>query len=272
MSVAQRQEKYSAAAHHVLDPLINLVSSILPVKTWEDITPQFYVTFWSLTLYDLHVPSESYNTQVLRIKASMQTFADNKDMTSSKIKKEHDRCNSLIEKLVEEERRQKEHVDRVMAKLRQEKDSWFAPRTAKSAKNETVTAFLQLCLFPRCIFTPSDALYCAHFVNIIHSLATQNFSTLICYDRIFCDIIYTVTSCTENEASRYGRFLCALLGTVMRWHANKSVFEKVRVTRDGTQQQLRFQLTEFSIVLYLIGMCSLPWLCHQIQGYKQFIS
>ena len=57
-------------------------------------------------------------------------------------------------------------------------------------------------------------------------LMTPNFSTLICYDRfltfslmindhmmsssetihrIFCDITYTVTSCTENEAGRYGR-------------------------------------------------------------------
>ena len=42
----------------------------------------------------------------------------------------------------------------------------------------------------------------------MHNLKTPNFSTLICYDRIFCDITYTVTSCTENEANRYGRFLC----------------------------------------------------------------
>ena len=66
----------------------------------------------------------------------------------------------------------------------QEKETWFASRTAKSAKNEAVTAFLQLCLFPRCIFTAPDTLYCAHFVNIIHSLSTPNFSTLICYDRV----------------------------------------------------------------------------------------
>lgn len=184
MSAQQRQEKYSQAAAHVLTPLIDVVSNILPQKTWEDITPQFYVTFWSLTLYDLHVPSDSYTTQINRIKNTAAQFAENKDMASSKQKKEQDRCNNLIEKLQEEERRQREHVDRVMAKLRQEKDSWFAPRTAKSAKNETVTAFLQLCLFPRCIFTAPDALYCAHFVNIIHSLATQNFSTLICYDRV----------------------------------------------------------------------------------------
>ena len=52
------------------------------------------------------------------------------------------------------------------------------------AKNETITTFLQLCLFPRCVFTASDAIYCAHFVKIIHMLKTPNFSTLICFDRV----------------------------------------------------------------------------------------
>ena len=66
-----------------------------------------------------------------------------------------------------------------------------------------------------------DAIYAAKFVNIIHQLQTPNFSTLICYDRIFCDITYTVTCCTENEAGRYGRFLAAMLETVMKWHADK---------------------------------------------------
>jgi len=57
-------------------------------------------------------------------------------------------------------------------------------------------------------------------------LKTPNFSTLICYDRIFCDITYTVTCCTENEAGRYGRFLAAMLETVMKWHAEREVFER----------------------------------------------
>jgi len=59
----------------------------------------------------------------------------------------------------------------------------------------------------------------------MHNLKTPNFSTLICYDRIFCDITYTVTSCTENEANRYGRFLCAMLETVMHWHSSKKIFD-----------------------------------------------
>ena len=57
-------------------------------------------------------------------------------------------------------------------------------------------------------------------------MKTLNFSTLICYDRIFCDITYTVTSCTENEANRYGRFLCSKLETVMHWHSSKKIFDE----------------------------------------------
>jgi hypothetical protein len=48
--------------------------------------------------------------------------------------------------------------------------------------------------------------------------------------QLFCDITYSVTSCTENEANRYGRFLCAMLETVMRWHSEKATFEKVSIT------------------------------------------
>ena len=98
--------------------------------------------------------------------------------------REKERINSLMEKLVDEQKRQKEHVERVMARLRAEKDSWFLSRSAKLAKNETITTFLQLFLFPRCIFTAIDAIYCAKFVQVIHSLKTPNFSTLICFDRV----------------------------------------------------------------------------------------
>ena len=45
----------------------------------------------------------------------------------------------------------------------------------------------------------SDASYAAKFVRIIHQLKTPNFSTLILFDRTFCDITYTVTSCTGEK-------------------------------------------------------------------------
>lgn len=87
------------------------------MKTWDDISPQFFVTFWSLTLYDLFVPTEAYNREVLRVKGIANAAAENKDLTSSKRKKEQERCNNLIERLHDEKKRQKEHVERVIAKL-----------------------------------------------------------------------------------------------------------------------------------------------------------
>lgn len=32
--------------------------------------------------------------------------------------------------------------------------------------------------------------------------------------------------CTENEANRYGRFLCAIMGTLLRWHGDVEIFNK----------------------------------------------
>ena len=45
--------------------------------------------------------------------------------------------------------------------------------------------------------------------------------------QIFSDIQFAATSCTENEAHRYGRFLCACLDTIQRWHGDKHLYEKV---------------------------------------------
>jgi hypothetical protein len=68
---------------------------------------------------------------------------------ASKGKKEQERYMALMEKLQDERKKQQEHVDKIMHRLSSEKDTWFLSRSAKSAKNETITQFLQLCLFPR---------------------------------------------------------------------------------------------------------------------------
>merc|ERR1719347_549001 len=225
-TTAERQVKHAEAAQLVMEPVTAAVMPIYPAKVWEDISPKFFTTFWSLTMYDLHVPEAMYEKEIAKLKEAPSKLVNNKELNSARRKKEADRLQSLMERLQEEERRHREHVERVMARLRQEKDAWFLSRSARSAKNETITQFLQFCLFPRCIFTASDAIYAAKFVSVIHMLKTPNFSTLICYDRIFCDITYTVTSCTENEAGRYGRFLAAMLETVMKWHGDRELFER----------------------------------------------
>ncbi|XP_068813870.1 THO complex subunit 2 isoform X5 [Struthio camelus] len=215
--------KYITSCELVMAPVHDAVISLHLPKVWDDISPQFYATFWSLTMYDLAVPHSSYDREVNKLKVQMKAIDDNQEMPPNKKKKEKERCTALQDKLLEEEKKQLEHVQRVLQRLKLEKDNWLL---AKSTKNETITKFLQLCIFPRCIFSAIDAVYCAHFVELVHQQKTPNFSTLLCYDRVFSDIIYTVASCTENEASRYGRFLCCMLETVTRWHSDRVIYEK----------------------------------------------
>lgn len=181
-----KNQKYFEAVTDVMEPIHKSVIPLHPAKIWEDITPQFLVTFWSLTMYDLFVPEDTYQQVVNKTRQQSLALVE----SNNKGKKEQERYTTLIDKLQDEKKKQHEHVEKVMYRLKQEKDSWFLSRTAKSAKNETITRFLQLCLFPRCTFTSIDAVYCAKFVQVIHTLKTPNFSTLLCYDRVrvFFDI------------------------------------------------------------------------------------
>lgn len=149
-----------------MGPICKAVQPLCPPRVWEDLSPQFFVTFWSLTVYDLSVPSAAYEREIQRVKQLIQQTNDSRELPASKRKKELDRCAALIEKLIEEERKQKDHNERVMERLKQERDGWFLCRSAKLAKTETITQFLQLCLFPRCVFTSIDALFCARFVQV----------------------------------------------------------------------------------------------------------
>uniref|UniRef100_A0A3P9JYT3 THO complex subunit 2 n=1 Tax=Oryzias latipes TaxID=8090 RepID=A0A3P9JYT3_ORYLA len=225
----QKVHKYMSACEQVMTPVHEAVVSLHPARVWDDLRPQFYATFWSLTMYDLAVPHSAYDREVNKLKAQIKAIEDNPEIPLNKKKKEKERCTALQEKLQEEEKKQMDHVQRVLHRLKLEKDNWLLAST----KNETITKFLQLCLFPRCIFSSIDAVYCARFVELVHQQKTPNFCTLLCYDRVFSAIIYTVASCTENESHRYGRFLCCMLETVTRWHSNRTTYEKECVNYPG---------------------------------------
>lgn len=45
-SIEKSIERYTQASQEALEPIIQSVTPILPNKVWEDISPEFYVTFW----------------------------------------------------------------------------------------------------------------------------------------------------------------------------------------------------------------------------------
>ena len=87
---------------------------------WEDISPQFFTTFWSLTMYDLHVPEAMYEKEIAKLKEAPSKLVNNKELNSARRKKEADRLQSLMERLQEEERRHRSVFELRSLKISQE--------------------------------------------------------------------------------------------------------------------------------------------------------
>lgn len=144
-----------------------------------------------------------------------------------------------------------------MARLNNEKDTWFLSRSVRSAKNETITQFLQLCLFPRCTFTALDAIYCAKFIHTIHSLKTANFSTLLCYDRVSISRLLPLFQVT-NEILILDLLWYHLLCYFVYWEWSHSLW-KIFVCNARDYNALAQGPSHFQQ-----GMCKLSWICDQV--------
>ncbi|KAL3635917.1 THO complex subunit 2 [Castilleja foliolosa] len=207
--------------------LLDTVKTMLPPKAWNSLSPDLYVTFWGLTLYDLYVPKSRYNTEIAKLHAALKALEELSDNSSSAIakrKKEKERIQESLDRLSLEFQKHEEHVESVRRRLAHEKDTWLSscPDTLKINME-----FLQRCIFPRCTFSMPDAVYCAYFVNTLHSLGTPFFNTVNHIDVLICKTLQPmICCCTEYEVGRLGRFLFETLKTAYHWKSDESIYEK----------------------------------------------
>ncbi|KAF7262666.1 hypothetical protein EG68_00056 [Paragonimus skrjabini miyazakii] len=243
---------FAAISQQLCGEIAAAIRPLYPSRVWDELGTNFFVTFWTLHSSDLVVPEAAYQRQVLQLREQMQQIETAPNgWTSAKKKREIERLQGLVDKLAVEQSERHEHVARVRAWLLAERDSWFQTRLA--TKTDTITQFLQLCIYPRVCFTAADAIYAAQFMHVLHQLKTSRFSTLICLDRIFNDITLPTSMCTEDEAHRYGRFLCAVLELVMRWHSSEELFNSecgqfpgfVTVFRKGSDANTKADQLQF---------------------------
>ena len=217
------QKLYALAVRSALAPTLDDVRGLHPDKVWAKITPKFFMTFWSLSLYDLTVPTERYELEVTTQRAAIAAIDDNPALTSdTKRRRERERITSIISQLQLEREKQETNHTRVLGRLRSECAEWISDNVQH---RDIITQFLQLCVYPRVLFSAPDALYCDLFVQQMHKCNTPNFLVISYYDRVISDITCTLSCCTENEAGRYGRFLAETLAGLMRWHSDQALYD-----------------------------------------------
>ncbi|KAE9613874.1 putative THO complex, subunitTHOC2, THO complex subunit 2 domain-containing protein [Lupinus albus] len=207
--------------------LLDTVKTMLPSKAWNSLSPDLYATFWGLTLYDLYVPKNCYESEIAKLHAnlkSLEELTDNSSSAITKRKKEKERIQESLDRLINELHKHEEHVASVRRRLSLEKDKWLSscPDTLKINME-----FLQRCIFPRCTFSMPDAVYCAMFVHTLHSIGTPFFNTVNHIDVLICKTLQPmICCCTEYEAGRLGRFLYETLKIAYYWKRDESIYER----------------------------------------------
>lgn len=120
-----KTQRYLESIDIVMQPVIDLARSLHPIKIWEDMSPLFYTTFWTLSMSDCFVPVNAYEKQRISLKQKLNALDDNVELTSTKKKKEKEKLLNMLDRITEEENKQRDHVQHVKARFEKEKDFWF---------------------------------------------------------------------------------------------------------------------------------------------------
>jgi THO complex subunit 2 len=120
-----KTQRYLEAIDCVMQPAIDLVRTLYNSKIWEDMSPLFYTTFWTLSMNDCFVPHNAYEKQKVSLKQKLNALDDNQELTTAKKRKEKEKLLIMLDKLAEEESKQKDHVQHVKARFEKEKEFWF---------------------------------------------------------------------------------------------------------------------------------------------------
>ncbi|KAG8078866.1 hypothetical protein GUJ93_ZPchr0007g6205 [Zizania palustris] len=221
--------------------LLSTVRTTLPTKAWNGLSPDLYATFWGLTLYDLHFPKDRYDAEIKKLHENLKQLEDNSDNSSiaiSRRKKDKERIQDLLDRLNNESQKHQQHIASVRQRLVREKDKWLSSSPDAMKIN---MEFLQRCIYPRCVFSMQDAVYCAMFVQTLHSLETPFFNTVNHIDVFLCKTLQPmICCCTEYEAGRLGRFLHETLKMAYYWKSDESVYERECGTKPGFAVYFRY--------------------------------
>jgi THO complex subunit 2 len=242
--------------HPFSEEMKEIVYQYLPSDIWNAISPELYLTFWSLSLYDVFLPKLKYETEIKRLKdkysdldlstsssLAMATMNGKVSSSSSQedrllLKQKRNEMNKLLaltNTLKEELDAQRKHVESIRNMMIHFKKSYLTHVTSELSP-KTTEYIMQHCLFARVILSPTDAIFCSQFFMLLHSLETPGFSTIHFIDKTMKTLAPLIFCSTEYEASFLGFYIHDLLEICNRWIVSKTAYNKEARAKCGMEK------------------------------------
>ena len=240
-------EEDPVAAFTMTDEVRSAYKPLVHAKdAWQNIDAEFFELFYLHTLYDLFCPEDLYNGEVNRANREVERLSQRQSQGGPQLSlqpgsvgggpqqsndEEIARLKKVAAVLSDQVTAHKTRVEAVHQKMKEARDSFF-PK--KDASVSAVVTFLSQCIFPRCMQGPDDAMYCAHFVSLLHQDETPGFSTLHYLDELFAVLAGSLFGVTEGEAANLSILLLETWKSVSRWRYDEEAFEKEVAGKPGS--------------------------------------
>ncbi len=238
---------YLQRYHPTSKDLLQDCKDMVDESCWKHITPLVFQVFYTYQVNDLYCPEDCYNREISRLsdnitnleifekggreaagmQASLMSKAVAAGGTHREIRdamtftREHktqlERLRRKVEVLTSDAKRQTEHCNNVQKKMQQEKEKLFSNLEGQNGEIRTTSVFIANCIYPRCLQSPEDAMYCFRFIKVLHDIKTPGFKTLELIDGIVNATVGALYSVTEDEAGCLGIFIEKLWQLITEW-------------------------------------------------------
>eukprot|EP00980_Cylindrotheca_fusiformis_P030916 scaffold25626_cov137-Cylindrotheca_fusiformis.AAC.7 len=201
-------------------------------STWFNMSPQMFEFFYTFNLKDIFCPFDAYKSEISRLNKEVERIQlrqknpSSLDVGQGSPRNEADeigRLRSVSQLLDSDMSEQDIHVASTVKKMHGVKLEFCVPN---ASPKEVARTFLLNCTFPRSLQSPEDAIYCARFVSLLHSMETPRFSTLHYIDELISVISGALFGVTEGEAANLAILLWETWIVVNKWRYNEDVFNK----------------------------------------------
>jgi Transcription factor/nuclear export subunit protein 2/Transcription- and export-related complex subunit/THO complex subunit 2 N-terminus len=220
----------------------DLLSSMAPESTWKHISTDLFEFFFASSLYDIFCPNDVYESEIARLERESERLSQKKTVLPPTTiqpgaapektdREEYERVTQMVSGLKLDFAEQKIHVITIQDSMALKLEDFFVSDTVSSA---STMAFFARCIYPRCMQSPDDAMFCAQFVSLLHQHATPGFGTLHYFDALILSLPRSLFCLTEGEAACAAILLLETWKTVSRWRYDDSAFESELVGKPGS--------------------------------------
>ncbi|CDK25319.1 unnamed protein product [Kuraishia capsulata CBS 1993] len=213
-------------------------AAILPNNSEDFLTPELYLVFWQLSLYDINNERIDYESQREKIhqqllgeKKKLKYAAKDSDTPSSvlkKINKDIDSLSGILDSVRAGSEKHIFHCQNMISMLELSKTSWFRTElredeTEESLAESNTQMFLEGCILPRAVHSSFDAVFAANFIFLMHKLDVPGFSTVVLLDKLFNSGLLPMTlfASTALETENLGLFYSVVMSQLEIWRDSR---------------------------------------------------